>query len=391
MDRNSFVNELTEHILPFWLGLKADKGFIGEVDFDLKKYPEADKGVILNSRTLWSFSAAYKALKRPEYLDAARHAYAFLRDYCLDKEYGGVYWMMSADGAPVDDQKHSYCQAFAVYGLAAYYDVTKDPEALEIALGLAEKIESCRDEYGYKESFTRQWVLRSNEELSENGLMAAKTMNTTLHVVEAYTALYRACGLKKVGDWLESALSIFTKSIYNPAKHRLEVFFDEKMNSLADMHSYGHDIEASWLLDDACAALGRPEVTKAFDPIIEDIARHVGDVAMNAGRLNNEVFEGEVNDTHIWWVQAEGIIGFTNLYRRTGETKYLDYAGGLWQYTREKMIDRREGSEWFYDLDNEDRPVSRKEIAGPWKCPYHDSRMCLEMMKRLTPEGNVRT
>ena len=382
MERNSFKSELTRHILPFWLGLRAEKGFIGKVDFDLKRYPAADKGVILNSRILWTFSSAYKALGDKTYLDAARHAYEFLRDCCLDREYGGVYWMVSADGAPADDQKHTYCQAFAVYGLSAYYEASGEKEALDIAMTLAGHIEAARDAYGYRESFTRDWQPRSNEELSENGLMAEKTMNTTLHVAEAYTALYRAGHSPQAAAWLKSALGIFTDHIYNEKKRRLEVFFDAKMNSLADMHSFGHDIEASWLLDEACEVLGDPEVSKKLAPVSEAIARHVQQAAVRDGRLDNEFFEGETDHTRVWWVHAEGIIGFTNLYQKTGDEVCLEIAKQLWKYTQEKFVDHREGSEWFYDLDDQDRPASRKEIAGPWKCPYHNSRLCLEMMRR---------
>ena len=386
MDRNSFVSELTGHILPFWLGLRAEKGFIGEVDLDLKRHPEADKGVILNSRILWTFSSAYKAIGDKTYLDAARHAFEFLKDCCLDREFGGVYWMMDAGGAPADDQKHTYCQAFAVYGLSAYYEAAKDEEALSIAMDLARHIEACRDEYGYKESYTRDWKLRSNEELSENGLMAGKTMNTTLHVAEAYTALYRAGHDPQAAAWLRSALAIFTDHIYNEKKKRLEVFFDEKMNSLADMHSFGHDIEASWLLDEPCEVLGDPEVSGKLAPVSEAIARHVQQAAVRGDRLDNEFFEGKTDHTRVWWVQAEGIIGFVNLYQKTGDEECMRIAERLWKYTQEKMIDHREGSEWFYDLDDQYRPVSKKQIAGPWKCPYHNSRLCLEMMRRL-PEA----
>ena len=379
--RESFERELKDHIIPFWLGLKDEKGFMGEVDFDLTRRPAADKGVILNSRILWFFSTAYTQLGDPELLEAAKHAFVFLRDHCLDREYGGVYWMMSADGEPVDDQKHTYCQAFAVYGLSAYYEASGDGEALSIAMALSEKIEECRDEYGYKESFTREWKLRSNEELSENGLMASKTMNTSLHVVEAYTALCRVSGDARAAAWLASALRLFPERIFNPAERRLEVFFDERMNSLADMHSFGHDIEASWLLWEAAAVLGDGELARDIRKICVSIGQHVKETALNRGRLDNEYFEGKTDHTHIWWVQAEGVLGFMNLYLLTDDPECMETAKGLWRYIREKIIDGRQGSEGYYDLDDDDRPVSRKEIAGPWKCPYHDGRMCLKMLK----------
>lgn len=256
--------ELLNHIMPFWNSLKDErKGFYGHVDFDLNIDKNSEKGVILNSRILWFYSNVYLTCETKEALEYATHAYEFLKNYCIDKKHGGVYWSMNYDGTTFDDMKHAYNQAFAIYGLASYYDATKNKEALSLAYELYEIIESrCVDEYGYTEAFDRQWKLINNERLSEDGFHAYKTMNTLLHIIEAYTELYRVDRNEEVKEKLEKALLLFKNTVYNEETNILEVFFDSKMNSIADLYSYGHDIEASWLLDRACEVLEDSELTK---------------------------------------------------------------------------------------------------------------------------------
>ncbi len=250
MDLKTEVNrELTEHILPFWLNLRDEEygGFYGYMSHDLVVDKSYDKGCILNSRILYFFSQTCRLLAedgRPA--AAADHAFAFLKEYCLDEKYGGVFWSVTYDGKIADSTKHTYNQAFAIYALSVYYQATGNRMALSIALHLFALIEmKCRDETGYLESFTRTWELEENDKLSENGLMADKTMNTLLHVVEAYTELYRVSANPEVAQALRKALMQFRDQIYNPEKQQLEVFFDGKLHTLSDLYSYGHDIEAS--------------------------------------------------------------------------------------------------------------------------------------------------
>ena len=384
------VDEIREHlvrdIIPFWKSLRDDEygGYYGEMDYDLNLYRRADKGCILNSRILWFFSNAYLTLGDKECLACAGHAWEFLKEYFYDQESGGVFWSVTYDGKPSDDTKHTYNQAFAVYGLASYYGASGEKEALSLAYSLVDKMEGrCRDEDGYLEAFDRYFKPASNEKLSENGVMAGRTMNTLLHVLEAYTELYRVDKKEFIADMIKRMLELFAEKVYNPEKRRLEVFFDLDMNSLIDLNSYGHDIEASWLLDRSVEILGDTAYASIITPITAQLADHIHSVAMDEASLYNECEEGRVDTRKVWWVQAEAVVGFLNGYeKRPDRTDYLVSAGQVWDFIRRKIIDSRQGSEWFNELYRDGEPIQTKEMVGPWKCPYHNGRMCFEVMNR---------
>jgi len=382
------ADEIKQHLIgdliPFWKKLRDEEfgGFYGELDYELTLYKKADKGGILNSRILWFFSNAYMTIQDKECLAYAKFAFEFLKDAFYDKEFGGVYWSVTYEGKPKDDSKHTYNQAFAIYGLASYYGITQDKEALMMAYALVDKIEGCcRDEAGYLEAFNRKFQAVNNEKLSENGVIAARTMNTLLHVFEAYTELYRVDRKQEIADQMEWILDVFADKIYNPKERRLEVFFDLNYNSLINLNSYGHDIEASWLVDRGVEILGNPAYEKKITPITKELAAHIHEVAMDESSLYNECEDGHVDTKKVWWVQAEAILGFLNGYRQDPSKKeYLDSTTKIWNFTKAYMIDHREGSEWFNELYKDGTPIKTKEIVGPWKCPYHNGRMCFEII-----------
>ncbi len=388
----SFVKEIRCHLetrlIPFWEGLKDEEngGYYGYMDYDLHVNRQYEKGCILNSRILWFFSNAYKLLKKENLKADAAHAYRFLKEYCLDPEYGGVFWSVTYDGQVKDDTKHTYNQAFAVYALASYYDAVKDEEALELAKKLMHLIEEkCTDSSGYYlEAFTRDFRPADNEKLSENGVMAEKTMNTLLHVFEAYTELYRTDREEPVAERLRFMMDTMADKIYNHTLGRQEVFFDKEWNSLIDLYSYGHDIETAWLVDRGTEILGDPEYERKMSPITREITKHIYERAFYKGALMNEAENGVQDRTRVWWVQAEGIVGFVNGYQKNlQDVDYLKAAGMLWEYIEVYLIDSREGAEWFWSVDENDRPI-HKPIVEPWKCPYHNGRMCMEVIRRLT-------
>ena len=379
--------ELTDHIIPFWKGLRDDEygGYYGWLDFDLNLDKKAVKGCILTNRITWFFSNAYMCLKDESLLDEARHGYEFLRDHCLDRTNGGVYWSMSYDGKPVDTTKHTYNQAFAIYALSSYYDACGDEQALKEAYGLFDIIENrCRDEGGYLEAFDECFRPAGNDKLSENGVMAERTMNTLLHVFEAYTELYRVDKNEKVAECLRRILDCFARKIYNPGLHRQEVFFDHEYNSLIDLYSYGHDIETSWLIDRGLEILNDREYTDKLSPITEDLARNVKKTAFDGRSLANECDRGVVNTDRIWWVQAETLIGFVNAYQKdSSQRDFLDAALAEWEFIKTYSIDHRQGSEWFSAVSPDGDPdPAKRPIVEPWKCPYHNGRMCIEIIKR---------
>ncbi|MDD6812161.1 MAG: AGE family epimerase/isomerase [Lachnospiraceae bacterium] len=377
---------LTEGIIPFWKKLRDDEfgGYYGWMDHDLTVDKKAVKGCILNSRITWFFANAYMLLKDESLLEEAKHGYEFMQKYCVDKEKGGVYWSVNYDGTPEDTTKHTYNQAFSIYALSSYYDASKDKSALDTAMELFHIIEErCMDEIGYKEAFDRDFVEVENDKLSENGVIAEKTMNTLLHVFEAYTELYRVSKNEEVKKRLEWILDTIAEKIYNPKLHRQEVFFDREMHSILDLHSYGHDIETAWLIRRGTDILGEKKYEDKMLPIILDLTNQVYKVAFDGHSLANECEKGVVDQNRIWWVQAETVVGFLNGYMLVPErTEYLEAAKAEWEFIKEHVIDKRPGSEWFWDVTRDGKSVSGKPIVEPWKCPYHNGRMCIEVIRR---------
>lgn len=424
-------DELLSHIIPFWLGLRDEErgGFYGGLSYDLELGRDAPKGCILNSRITWFFASTYKMFSQgslakedleglgygvSDLRDAAEHGFRFMKEHCLDSERGGIYWSAGADGAPLDTTKHTYNQAFAIYALSAYYDAMGDAEALGLAAELFTVIEKkCRDDGGYLEAFTRDFKPASNEKLSENGVLAERTMNTLLHVQEAYTELCRVLGVAKArGDEgaerriLESGggsiaglrekvlgrllwiMDLFVEKVYNPRLRRQEVFFDAEYRPLIDLHSYGHDIETSWLMDRCLSVVGDPAYVEKIAPITRDLAEQVYRVAFDGSSLANECERGVVSERRIWWVQAEAVVGFLNAWQKSPDREeYLNAALAQWRFIRDHVADRRPGSEWFWEVRKDGSPVEGRPIVEPWKCPYHNGRMAMEIMRRSAEMG----
>ncbi len=407
--------ELLFHIIPFWKKLRDETygGYFGWLSYGLKLDEKAEKGCILNSRITWFFANAYTAYKKGLFTDAeceaagfhgadllaeARHGYEFMTAHCIDREYGGIYWSLNYDGTPLDTTKHTYDQAFGIYALSSYYEASGDTEALRLAYRLFELIEErCTDEVGYLEAFTRDFSPETNEKLSENGVLADKTMNTLLHVFEAYTELYRVSGNctctengKKIAKQRECVrerlmwiMDVFAEKVYNPLLHRQEVFFDADYHSILDLHSYGHDIETAWLLDRGVQVLGDAAYAKKIEPVTADLTAQIYRTAFDGHSLANECDRGNVNTNRVWWVQAETVVGFLNGYERNpGQPAYAEAACAQWKFIKEYVIDRREGSEWYWEVNADGAPIEGKPIVEPWKCPYHNGRMCLEVMRR---------
>ena len=379
-------NMLHMQILPFWLNLIDNEhgGFYGYVGNDGMVNPLGPKGVILHSRILWTFSEAYRRTQNPEYLAAADHAYSFLITQALDKEFGGLYWMLDGEGKPLELFKHSYNQAFGIYAFSNYYLASGKKEALDNAMSLFTLIEDkWRDDKGYLEQLTRTFGPMSNDELSENGIIAGRTMNTLLHLMEAYTVLYEATSDLKVKAALIFTVRQITGTMYNPAEERLEVFFDTDFTSLLNLHSYGHDIEASWLIDRAVSVIGDPDLTSDTVPVTKALYNHVIRSAYTKRGVYFECEGGHDNTQRDWWVQAEAVIGIANDGKKYGnEEDHLEKLYELLEFLKSEII--LPSGEWAWTTYEDGSHDKSREMAGPWKCPYHNSRMCLEIMSRFT-------
>lgn len=379
-------NMLEKKLIPFWLSLQDMEygGYISYVDLELKRDLKAEKGCILNSRILWFFSEAAMELGGEALRRAADHAYDFLMANCLDQEAGGVYWSVTYDGKPLDVTKHTYNQAFAVYALSAYYRLTKKPKALETAQQLFYCMETrCRDAGGYLEAFDRFWQPVSNEKLSENGIVAQRTMNTLLHVFEGYSGFYLASGSAKAAEKMRIILQIWSERVFHGQQRRQEVFFDREYHSLIDLQSYGHDIETAWLLDWGCDLLQDKTLSEQIHAMTDILAESVLERGFDGEAVCNEQENGVTDTNRIWWVQSEAIVGFVHMLEKHPEQKQFgDAAAQLWRYILKDLVDPRENSEWFWQVDRAGTPVRKHTIVDPWKCPYHNGRMCLEIIRR---------
>lgn len=383
--------ELLKRILPFWMEKTIDKekgGFYGTLSNDLTIDLNSPKGCILNSRILWTFSAAYRKLKDRRYLDVADRAYDYLINHFWDRQWGGLFFMVDSQGKANDLQKLVYNLAFGIYGLAEYYRATQTEQSLGKALelyGLIEK--NCYDSLhqGYFEGCSRKWVLSETMQLSPRDLVAEKSMNTHLHLLEAYTGLFRVWDHPHLKEKLRELIQVFIGHIINPETHHFRLFFDADWKGKNPIISMGHDIEGSWLLYEGAEVLGDPEILAVVRNISIAMARRVYDEGMDRGYggLYNEVENGvPINTVKIWWPQCEAMVGFFNAYRLTGKQDFLEAVYQIWDFTAHHLLDYQHG-EWFGETSREGDPNQDYYKVGPWKCPYHNGRMCLELMERI--------
>ena len=395
--RNRMLEDLLGNILPYWMDRMQDHeagGFLGRRDGFDRVDPGADKAIILNTRILWTFSEASRILSghqaAPQELtercrEVADRALAYIRDHFIDQVHGGVYWMVRADGSPLQTKKQVYAQAFCLYACVAHHRMSGDGYSLELAKELFRLIERYSHDPvhgGYLEAFDREWNLLEDLRLSEKDANEKKTMNTHLHVLEAYTALYRVWKDDLLRDRLCGSIRVFLDRIIGP-DHHFRLFFDEEWNVRPHAVSYGHDIEGSWLLYEAAAVTGDPELCSRTAAAAVAMAKVAIAEGLDAdGGLMNEGEGGRVTDTDKhWWPQAEAIVGCVNAWQLTGDPSWLATADRVWQFIDENLIDREAG-EWHWRVDRKGSVCRDEDKAGPWKCPYHNGRAALEVLER---------
>lgn len=385
--KDELLAELTGNILPYWLNTMTDPrgGFYGRRDGNDDLDADAPKGAILNARLLWTFSSAYRLLGRSEYLEAANRAADYILKHFIDREHGGMFWSVNADGTPLDTKKQFYAIGFGIYGLAEHYRATGNRESLDAAKELFRTIEARsrdREAGGYIEAATRDWQPIADMRLSEKDTNASKTMNTHLHIIEGYTALLRVWRDPELLEATTSLLNTFLDTIEDAENHHLILFFDDNWQRTDRAQSFGHDIEASWLLLETAQVIADPALT-------ERTLRHTARIADAA--LQGRCCDGSMvyerhdncrydNEKH-WWVQAENVVGQIYLARFHGRPDMLDAANQTWRYIRENII-APEG-EWLWSRLPDGSANRRDDKAGFWKCPYHNGRMCLEAAERL--------
>jgi mannobiose 2-epimerase len=360
-------------------------GFYGRIDRNDKVYPEAEKGGILNARILWTYSSAYRVTGDTSYLRLAERAKDYILAHFIDSQYGGAFRSLTADGTPSDTRKQLYTNAFFIYGLSEYSRATGDKKALSEArkiFDLFEKYASDREQNGYFEAFSREWVRVRERMIGESTDKDEKTMNTSLHIMEAYANLYRVSGDKIVGDRLRNMVEIFLDKIIDKKTSHLICFLDRSWNSTSTVDSYGHDIESSWLLYEAASLLKDEKLIRRVMEAAIKIANAASEGYQADGSMLTEkdYATGHFRTQRSWWEQSETIVGYLNAFELTGDENYLNKSLKCWEYTKKYFIDTKNGG-WFSSVSESGVPGGDK--GGFWICPYHSGRMCMEVIERV--------
>lgn len=388
--KNEVYANLTQNLLPYWSTHMVDNingGFYGRIDVNDKVYPDEEKGGILNARILWTYSSAYRVLRDTSYLRLATRAKNYIMDHFIDKEYGGAYRSVTAKGEPADTRKQIYTQAFFIYGLAEYNRATGDAESLQAAKSIFELFEKHaldKEFNGYFEVFTRDWKRSRDFLIGESTLKDEKTMNTSLHLMEAYANLYRVWPDKRIAERLKNIVELFLDKIIDKETYHLINFLDRSWHRTSMVDSYGHDIEASWLLYEAAHLLGDPYLIARVKETSIKMAETVEEAIEPDGSIlyEKDLATGHTASDRSWWANVETIVGYLNAYELSGNEKFLNYSTNCWNYTRDHMVDNEDGG--WYPTVSEKGVVGRGDKGGFWICPYHNGRMCLEVIERVS-------
>lgn len=389
--RDEMETELKDNILSFWMKHTLDEehgGFVGEIDNQMNIIPGAGKSLVLNARILWTFASAYRLYGNSEYLIMAERAHNYLLQYFTDSEYGGYYWMVDAQGAPAERKKQIYGQAFAIYALSEFHHATGRQDVLDQAVALFRLVEKYGydPEYkGYIEALSEEWQMTENLSLSSKDMNEKKSMNTHLHVLEGYTGLYRVWKSEELRIKLAELIHVMLDHIIDSDGRHFHLFLDEAWNVKSDHISYGHDIEGSWLLFEAAEVLGDEELLHRVRTVALSMAEATlaEGIDTDGGIWNEADGNGLLDKNKDWWPQAEAVVGFYNAFQLSGDTRYRDAAEAAWRFTDKYMVDHTFG-EWYWAVDEALQPLAHAAKVSAWKCPYHNSRACFEMIGRLT-------
>lgn len=388
--KQEMLHELEGNILAFWRDKMTDQvhgGFLGRIDGNGVAHPEAEKGAMLNACILWAFSAAYRVTRTQEWLSTATRAKDYFVSHFIDKECGGVYWSLNPDGTPKDTKKQTQAIGFAIYGLSEFTRATGDQDTLALALSLYHDIEDHAydpENNGYIEALTRDWKPIGDMRLSDKDENASRTMNTHLHIIESYTNLLRCLNEQDDdNDELRASvvnlLHIFTDIIINRQTGHLDLFFNDRWEGKRNVESFGHDIEAAWLLHEAALVLGDVDI----DDVVRRVAKAADEGVQPDGSMVYEHWKdtGRTDTQRQWWTLCENVIGHLDLYQYYGDRDALGVALSCWDFIKRRIVDHEQG-EWLWSVDAEGRPNRKDDKAGFWKGPYHNSRLCLEVLER---------
>ncbi len=386
--KKEFDNELTDNILNYWVKEVYDtkrRTFYGRITNEGKKFPDAPLSAVFTTRIMWTFSAAYRIYPTSLFKKMADEAFRILMESFWDNENGGIYWSVYPDGRAQDTKKQFYAEAFFIYALSEYDLAFKSEKAKQLAISmfmLMEKYAYDPEFGGYFEATTADWKTTSDQRLTAGAGEVKKSMNTSLHILEAFTNLYRIWKDEAIKKQLHAMIRIFIDKIISHETWHFHLFFDQDWTVQSEIDSYGHDIEGSWLLFEAAEVLGDEKLIEE----VKEISIKMADVTAKEGFSTNggmyyEKAEGHIQEQFDWWPQAESVVGFFNAWQITNQEKYLERAVISWRFIQKYIIDKKNG-EWFWGLNNQLKPLPGDKVNG-WKAPYHNGRMCMEMIHRI--------
>ena len=386
--RTEMSQEL-QNLLLFWSTEAVDLefgGYISRIDHYGNKDVKADKGAVLNSRILWTFSAAYRVTGEQKYLESANRAYFYLINHFWDKEYGGLIWSTDYKGNALNTRKQAYAQGFGIYALSEYYRITKKKESLQYARKLYFILEEKfldKENNGYIEALTQNWYRQKDMRLSEKDANSPKSMNTHLHILEPYTNLYRVWKDEKLKKSIVSLLDLFSQKITDSRTGHFNLFFDMDWSVQSSAISFGHDIEGAWLMNEAAHEIGDADLITS----IQEITKRLVDVTLTEGldtdgSLFNERNGEELDTDKHWWPQAEAMVGLVDAWELNTKPEYLEKMTRIWSFIKNHLVDRENG-EWYWRVNKNGEPVVSEDKVGFWKCSYHNCRALMEVITRL--------
>lgn len=389
------LNQELENILEFWSQHTVDSeygGFVGQVDHHGKIVKLASKGSVLNSRILWTFASSYQKIGSEKLEKLANRAYHYLVNHFWDKEQGGLYWEIDYRGNPLNTRKQAYAQGFGIYAFSEFYRASNNPESLQYAIKLYQLLEAHFNDPefgGYLEALDKNWQAMDDYRLSAKDANSPKSMNTHLHILEPYTNLYKVWPDPQLKESILQVIHIFLDYVIDHETGHLKLFFDQDWTSHHDIVSFGHSIEGAWLLREAVLEVGdeklRARVEKASLSMVNAVLK---DGVDEDGSLFNERKNGHLDTDKDWWPQAEAMVGLMDAWQISGDENYLLALKKSWEFIQQNLIDYENG-EWFGRVNKEANPYENEDKVGFWKCPYHNTRAMLELMKRIQESNNL--
>jgi mannobiose 2-epimerase len=395
---------LRRDVLGVWFPRAVDRergGFHSNFTRDWKPAPSDGKFSVFQARMTWV--AAQVAMRRPDlrgqFLPVASHGLDYLDGVLWDREAGGFYWGLDDAGRVTPrftDGKHLYGMSFCLYAAAAAYKATREPKALALARRAFRWMDGRAHDRAHGGYF--EWLTRDGRVVKGKGgsgrveatpvsgfPLGYKSMNTHIHLLESFTELYGVWRDRTLRRRLEELLAIVRDKI-SVEPGAMGLYFTNDWRALPGHDSYGHDVEAAYLMLEAAEALGRKgdAATERTAKMLVDHALAYGWDETFGGFFREGTAAGEAEDTRKeWWVQVEGLNTLLLMHERYGRDTdaYFKAFQRQWEFIRDRQVDGE--FRGLYDTVGRDGTPTDTPKARIWKAAYHDGRALLNVTERL--------